>query len=312
MKVFNIGELIRHRRIECGYTQEQLCHGICEPPTMSRIESGYTTPSRSKLTALLQRLGMSGEKYYALLSENELEAANLQSEITSCIVRRDSLTGLSKVKQLEQLMEKDDHILKQYTIKSRVALGKEINGQIVAYSFDERLEMLYQAIRMTVPSFTIDSINKFILSVDEIQIINQIATTYAHEDNHIEEIKIYSKLMKYIEDHQKTLNPSSGSSPVSILISYNFARALYLNGQYLEAIDIANISLEHSISLRNSSYLGSILFVKAHSLFCLHNIEASRSTFLQSYYVYKATNDHESSSYVRGMIKQLFLLSIED
>ena len=311
MKVFNIGELIRQRRIECGFSQEELCYGICEQPTMSRIENGTTTPSRSKLTALLQRLGMVGEKYYALLSENELAVANLQSEITSCIVRRDFAEGLSKLTQLEQLIEADDHILKQYILTFRVALGKEIDGKIISYSFNERLEILYEAIRLTIPDFRIENIDKFVLGTDEIQIINQIATTYAYENNHTESIKIYSKLMNYIESHMRMLNQNVTSAPVSILIAYNYSRALYLKNQYVEAIIIADIGLNYSTNLRNSSYLAGLLFIKAHCLFYLHDMYNSRKLFLQSYYVYQAINDSESSSYVHKIIKQLFHIVLE-
>lgn len=83
MKEVYIGSIIRKRRQELGLTQEQLCRGICETVTLSRIENGKQTPSRSKLNALLQRLGMPGERYYALLSEQEMKISNLQTEIVS-------------------------------------------------------------------------------------------------------------------------------------------------------------------------------------------------------------------------------------
>lgn len=53
MKEVYIGSIIRKRRQELGLTQEQLCRGICETVTLSRIENGKQTPSRSKLNALL-------------------------------------------------------------------------------------------------------------------------------------------------------------------------------------------------------------------------------------------------------------------
>ncbi len=236
MKVFNIGELIRQRRIECGFSQEELCYGICEQPTMSRIENGTTTPSRSKLTALLQRLGMVGEKYYALLSENELAVANLQSEIMTCMVQRDSIAGLDKVEQLEQIMEKDDHILKQFILRSRVAFGKRTDNGIEKYNFEERIDLLYEAIRLTVPHFKIENIADYILGTDEIQIIGQIATSYAYEYQFTESSSIYSRLINYVESHSKTLNQEETRSPVSILVAYNYSLSLYENNQYFMKI----------------------------------------------------------------------------
>ncbi len=58
MKAIHIGAIIKRRRLELGLTQEQLCEGICEPSTMSRIEKGHQTPTYSKLKALLGRLNL--------------------------------------------------------------------------------------------------------------------------------------------------------------------------------------------------------------------------------------------------------------
>ncbi len=107
MKEVYIGSIIRKRRQELGLTQEQLCRGICETVTLSRIENGKQTPSRSKLNALLQRLGMPGERYYALLSEQEMKISNLQTEIVSCNVLGQREQGLKKLDELERMMEAD-------------------------------------------------------------------------------------------------------------------------------------------------------------------------------------------------------------
>lgn len=40
MQNFLLGEYIRQRRLELGLTQEEVCDGICEPITLSRIENG--------------------------------------------------------------------------------------------------------------------------------------------------------------------------------------------------------------------------------------------------------------------------------
>ncbi len=38
MKEVFLGEVIRQRRLELGLTQEELCEGICEPMTISRLK----------------------------------------------------------------------------------------------------------------------------------------------------------------------------------------------------------------------------------------------------------------------------------
>ena len=81
MKEMFLGEVIRQRRMELGLTQEQLCEGICEPMTISRFENGKQTPSRNRIIAILQRLGLPDNRFYALLSNKELELGNLEKEL---------------------------------------------------------------------------------------------------------------------------------------------------------------------------------------------------------------------------------------
>ena len=46
MNCIYIGTLIKQRRKELKLTQEQVCSGICDPVTLSRIENGKQTPSK--------------------------------------------------------------------------------------------------------------------------------------------------------------------------------------------------------------------------------------------------------------------------
>ncbi|QPC48226.1 helix-turn-helix transcriptional regulator [Mangrovibacillus cuniculi] len=53
-----IGNLIKHQRIEKGFTQEELCLGICSVSYLSKIEHSVTIPSREIINLLLSRLGI--------------------------------------------------------------------------------------------------------------------------------------------------------------------------------------------------------------------------------------------------------------
>ena len=94
MKNVFLGEYVKQRRLDLGLTQEQLCYGICEPMTLSRLENGKQTPSRNRINALLQRLGLPDDRYFALLSKNELEMEALQKEIVACNVTEKVPEGL--------------------------------------------------------------------------------------------------------------------------------------------------------------------------------------------------------------------------
>ena len=57
MPIYKFGYIIRQRREELGYTQEDLAEGICSVPTLSRIENGERLPTKDHFEMLLQRLG---------------------------------------------------------------------------------------------------------------------------------------------------------------------------------------------------------------------------------------------------------------
>lgn len=97
MKNVFLGEYVKQRRLDLGLTQEQLCYGICEPMTLSRLENGKQTPSRNRINALLQRLGLPDDRYFALLSKNELEMEALQKEIVACNVTEKVPEGFEKL-----------------------------------------------------------------------------------------------------------------------------------------------------------------------------------------------------------------------
>lgn len=185
MRELFLGEYIKQERLKQGITQEQLCEGICEPITISRMENGKQTPSYNRIRAFLQRLGLPDERYVALLSKNELEIKTLQDEIRADAIRfyraapenRAGIrtAGLQKLEELEKLAEPDDRIIRQYIMHERATFGKP-DGP---YSLEEKLELLLEALRITVPNFDLEEINLGLYSMGETTLLNQIAVTYA-------------------------------------------------------------------------------------------------------------------------------------
>ncbi len=303
MKKYFIGELIKKRRLELKLTQEQLCEGICEPITISRLENGRQTPSMNKLRALLQRLDLPEDKYYALISKNEMQISDLQTEIISCNVLRDSQRGLIKIEELEELADPNDHLLQQFILRSKVLLGKRENGQIADYSFDEKLEMLLQAIRMSAPSFDIDAIHEGLYSIDEVKVINQIALVYSDLQQHKKAIDIYDQLLNYIKKHFQNILQSGGLLP---LVAYNYARELDLVGRYDEAIEIAQIGWQSCVQYGQYSYLPSTIALIAECYHFINQDEKSKAYYKQAFYLFEAINNKRDAEKIKSEIEEYF------
>lgn len=301
MREYRIGEIIRKRRIELGLTQGELCEGIYEEPTMSRIENGKQTPSRTKLSVLLQRLGLPDDRYYSLLSDNEIKIADLQKEIVSCNVLKDSIRGLEKISELEEVAEEDDTVIHQFILRSKVILGKMEDGKVKDYSFEEKLKLLFEAICLTSPQFNLEEIDKGLYGLDEVKIINQIALTYSRNNEHKKAIDIYYQLLKYIKKHFKNILQSGGMLP---LVCYNYSRELDLIGYYKDALEIAELGLQSCIKYGQYSTLPETLEIMAESYYFLGEIEKSRELYYHSYYTSKAIGNLKDAEGIKVNAKK--------
>ncbi len=293
-----LGDAIRHRRLELGLTQEQLCEGICEPITISRLENGKQTPSRSRINALLERLDMPADRYYALLNQKEIDVAAAQRKVTLLNLRFSQAVGekkrqvreqaLQAHRDLEALAGPDDRLSRQQILRSKAILGKE-DGP---YSQAEEQALLLEAIRLTSPSFDPDNIGKGLYTKNEIKIINQLALSYVYRNQHMEAIEIYSQLFKYIRKHFQKIPPTQGCLT---LVAFNYSRELGMIHQYEKAIEIAEIGRQVCLDYDDYSSMPGLLSVLAESWHYLGDDEKSRDLYYQTYYLCKVIGDDDNA-----------------
>ena len=86
MPKYYVGDFIRETRERRGYTQEELCYGICSVPSLSRIENGAQVPGSRRLDALLQRLGCGDQVFNELVSKEETKIYELTKNIRRAIM----------------------------------------------------------------------------------------------------------------------------------------------------------------------------------------------------------------------------------
>lgn len=221
MENFFLGEYIKQRREALGLTQKQVCEGICTPVTLSRIENGTQTPSRTRINAILQRLGLPDDRYISLLSKNELKIEALKKGIVACNGTERVKEGREKLAKLEEMEEAKDPLVRQFILRSRVLLGS-LDGSCPP---EKRIEILLKAIQLTVPDFALDRIEQYLYTKDEIKIINQIGIAYSDDGQNKKAAEIYAQLLRYVRVHYQETITSIGVLP---MVLYNYARVLDL------------------------------------------------------------------------------------
>lgn len=148
----------------------------------------------------------------------------------------------------------------------------------------EQIDLLMQAIQLTVPRFDLESIESFLYTRDEITIINQIGLAYSDAGQNKKAAEIYYQLLKYVRKHFKETITSIGVLP---LVLYNYARVLDLCGRYEEGAALAKEGREACIQYGHYQVLPRCLEIEAECRHFMGDDEISKELYYQSYYLCK-------------------------
>lgn len=314
MKEIKLGEAMKRRRIELRLSQAEVCEGICEVITLSRLENGHQSMAYDRVKALMQRLNMPDDRYYALLSDREAELEKVKKELLACCHSFNKAKSTQKqqawklameqLHRLEVLAEDDDRITLQYVLSHRAILGKE-NGP---YILEEQLEMLISALRLTIPKFQFEKFESFRYSIDETQIINQIAGAYLRNGEHVKALKLYEQLFHYAKKSDDQL---SLYIPHFTLIAHNYARGLAIQKYYHEAVEIAEQGKQMGIRYGYYQLLPGFLYIIGECYYRLGRMEESKELCLQAHYLYKVLGDERNLRILDPDIKAWFHIDLQ-
>lgn len=302
MKELRIGEVIKKRREELGLTQRELCEGICEIMTLSRIENGRQAPSYNRVKAILQRLDLPDDRYTALLEEDELKLEDLKREADARVNLFYNAPTQDRPKRWEealtaiQALEEfagDDHPTQQFAMGLRVTLGKPEGP----YPLEEKLALLTEAIRITRPKFDLDEINDLQYSKGEIGLIIRIANAYSLAGEKRKVLDIYCQLIKYTRKHGWD-QPRYADRLVVILS--NYARELNIDKRYEESLEIAQLGWSICVKYAEYRCLPVLSAVQANSYAHLGDTEKSKDFYYQSLYLFKALGDFNNIAHLKN------------
>ena len=307
MREILIGEYIRSHRKKQGMTIEELCAGICDRSTLSRLERGKQTPSRDKLYALLHRLGLPEDRVFVLVSEHDREIKALKQDIQASVIefeKADRETrprlrerAMAELKRLEEITDEDDAINRQYILSIQVTLGTP-DGP---YTPAQRRRLLEKAIRMTVPGFRLEKAENYRYRLTETTILNKLARTFSMEGKREEAIDLYRRLLQNIEKNGRELEGYPGQF---CLITYNYAIELTLAGQYENAIKLAEQGQQTSIQFGDYLFLPGFLAIQAECQFFLGNREKSAGLYIRAGYLFDIIGNKRDMETLRKEMRE--------
>ena len=304
MKIKYLGEVVRDQRKLLHIRQEPVCEGICTIMTLSRFESGRQTPSRDCVIAILQRLGLPDDRYYAQLTKEETQLVRLKTEILAYCSQFEQTIGeeqqqarmsaLKELLELEHCIKENDRINQQFVLGMKATLG--------TYPPKKKLEMLMDAIRLTSPRFDPDDLKKCLYCANELIIINKIAIYYDKCGQRSKAIDIYEQLLdlllKRTPDH-KYLH----------LITYNYAQYLALEDRFEEALGAVKIGRQLCVERESYCLLPSFLHIEAKCHHLMSEANRSAELYRSAYHIYGAIMDTKHQKTLKNDVKNCFDLS---
>lgn len=255
------GEIIRIRREELNMKQEELCEGVCERSTLSKIERGKNECSKYLAEVFLQRLGLPMDFYYASSNKTAIDQMLIRNQIKDAIRMRE-------YDKLAELLEKglqfvdDSKLYHQFILRSKATYAIYVENNL-----PKAREILLNALKIIHPSFDIDNITKPLFSED-ILILNTFANTYVEEENYEKAINIFKTLVDIVKSKS---NDDIDSMRTLIMLEYNLSRVLGRADYYKECLIVAEEAIELSTRSGTMTSLGELLMNKAYALCSIHS-----------------------------------------
>lgn len=300
-----IGTIIKREREAQGLSQLKLCESICDIATLSRIENGQVTPSFSRLQALLQRLRLPTDLCRVVLSEKDLKLRSQMDEVRARSAHyfnavpkdksRCRAEVLEALQELETMADEEDKITFQYIEDERLNLGRE-DG--TPYPPEERRARLLDILRITQPRFDPERITDFYYSIEETELINQIAITYVHQADHNKAVNMYSHLYQCLQRPGPALSPQYAGQ--FALICTGYAQELNVERHYEESIEIAQQGRRACIKYGRHYCLPMLLAVLANCHAHLGHEEESRDLYLCTAYLYRALEQWNNLGHLKN------------
>lgn len=252
------GEIIRIRREELNMKQEELCEGVCERSTLSKIERGKNECSKYLAEVFLQRLNLPMDFYYASSSKTGIEQLNIRNKINDAIRMRE-YDKLPELIENGNQVQDNNLLFKQFIVETEgiYALRKEND-------VDKARKLLLSAMHVLHNDFELNSEWKFRFITEEYYILNILANTYVEEEKHDIAIEIFKKLLERAE--KSFVHEDEESMRIIIMLMYNLSRSYGRTNHFVECLEISERAIELCKRFGRPDRLAELLINKGYAL----------------------------------------------
>jgi len=236
MAVKDIGALIKSLRMQKGLTQEELAFPIIEQAALSRLESGASMPHKKTVEALLEKLGFNPNNIDFYVDKKQAAKQQMMDELEALLETEtaysDQEERTRKADVLIKELESDSDFMSNDLNRQFVLTYKAFSAWFKKEDGGRVLEMLHEAIKVSIPGYDELRIEEYYLSKQDLRLINTTTLVYRDNGNLEKGIEILVRLKNNIE---KQCIDKTARGKYYASVTHNLAQFLYWAKRYEEA-----------------------------------------------------------------------------
>ena len=237
MSYTTIGSIIEQARKEKKYiTRKKLSAGICSPQMLYQIEKNLCESDPLMTDILLQRAGKTPDKLERMLKSEMYRLVRIRSLLENAILKRKRELSMQILTNYPNRTNVDQ--MYQYRMKASIYYHIDKN-------YEKTLKYLKQAINKTLPNFTYEAIDQYLISTFEME--NLLAVKKVQIEQNLENtIPLQSEqhlknCMRYIDLH---FTDDEEHAKIFAKCTWLRAQIAYHNGKYIQVITLCEKSIE--------------------------------------------------------------------
>ena len=246
-------EIIAKCRKLCKLSQEKVSEDVCTVEQYSRIETGKCSPKEKSYRALMEKMNQAQERNRFFINAQEYSMHEKIRTVEKLISGQELKKALVEWKKIRKEISNDTLNNQQYIARYDAFL----NGHNKTIGFEEHIQQLEDALRITMPEFETVDIKNWPLSRNEIFLLANIASGYYTIGEKKKAREIYYALWNYIEE-------SNIDKIYCIteyrLLSYNIGLMEGMEHNYCRAKEILNYGIRSCMMAGRDEMLPSFLY----------------------------------------------------
>lgn len=279
-------EMIFRKRKAQGFTQEKLSENICEPESLSRIETGKRTPSQKTYEAIAERLSLPEERYFSAIETDDFEVLDRCWKLEKMSMQRNWKEVETQLEWLTGRLDLSVAQNLQYVEEIRYILEKGRGEISVEESFERLMNILKKTIsdvpmNMDVRNWK-ESFWKNSFSEREMSILLQISDVFSRQERLEEMVFLLKKMLKFYQESEVQLQ---FYYRIVLLIIQRLSSCYGLLRDYEEELKFSEQGINMSIVCGNRRLLPFFLNNKADALENMGNIRASLKFYKLAFYL---------------------------